>query len=85
MVTNLAVVRLEDRGSKLVSKYRESLEAYIGRPIIIRAAHNCTFSKRSLCDKLHPSQTTEAYSNAGLIRAVCILKRVYFLFLAGLC
>lgn len=50
MITGLAVDRLEDNCSKPVSKYKYFLEASIQMPVIFLAAHNSTFSKKSISD-----------------------------------
>lgn len=53
MITGLAVDRLEDNCSKPVSKYKYFLEASIQMPVIFLAAHNWTFSKKSISDGKH--------------------------------
>lgn len=53
----------------------ESLEACIA--VIFRDAHYWSFSKRSLSDKLRPSQITEAYSKTGLKKVLFISKSIF--------
>ena len=72
-----------------VSNRSDSLLAYEGKPVTIRAASNCTFSSRSESANVQPSHTSEAYSKVGRINVVYILFRValdnvYFNFLRTL-
>ena len=51
-------------GSKPVSKYKESFNAIIGKPVTILAACSCTFSYLLVSKIEQPSQTTDSNNMA---------------------
>jgi hypothetical protein len=75
IVIIFATYRLVSKVSQPVSKYKDSLDAKIGRPVTILAAASLTFSSFLVSCTEQPSQKMEAYSSVGLINDVYNLER----------
>ena len=61
IVVNWAFLLLSHNCSQPVSKYKDSFDAKIAKPVTILAAYSCTFSYLSVSKFEQPSFTTEAY------------------------
>lgn len=75
---------LSHNASHPILKYIDAFDARICNTVTILVAYSCSFS--NLSELVHPSHTTEAYSNIGLIKVqnifeIFVLHKIYLSFL----